>query len=488
MNSVNISYFTRRALFILCCSLCAIFPCQASAKSKPNIIVILADDLGYGDLGFTGSNEIRTPNIDQLAKNGVIFTNGYVTHPYCGPSRAGLLTGRYQARFGMEINAAHSPDDPYMGLPVEELTFAKRLQNSGYKTAVMGKWHLGSHPNFHPNNRGFDYFFGFLGGGHDYFPESVKVSRDEYNMPLSRNGKPAQLEEYLTTAISKEAAQFATSTEQPFMLYVAYNAPHQPLEATKEDLDKYANIKDLNRRTYAAMIDSMDQGIGLIVDGLKKSGKFNNTLIFFLSDNGGVYPESWMPNSTWASNKPFRRGKVSLTEGGVHVPFIAHWPDGIGQKGEYEGLVSALDIAATSLSLAGGDVENANLDGVNLLPFINGENSNSPHEALFWRLEEASNLWAVRTPEYKYLNQPLPGVGTSFFDMNADPYEANNLYGQMVEQQSALAALWNLWNKKNKTNILLQNDAYKKRRADFYKSLYEAQLNKAESAAPQVIE
>ena len=258
------------------------------AKERPNIVVILADDLGYADLGFTGSKEIFTPNIDALANNGVVFKNGYVTHPYCGPSRAGLLTGRYQARFGMEVNAAHSPDDPYMGLPVEELTFAKRMQQAGYKTAVMGKWHMGSHPNFHPNNRGFDEFFGFLGGGHDYFPESVKVSSAEYSIALSRNGKPAQLNEYLTTAISKEAARFVSATEQPFMMYVAYNAPHSPLQATEQDLAKYQHIADLDRRTYAAMIDSMDQGVGRIVAALKQSEKLHNTLIFFLSDNGGV--------------------------------------------------------------------------------------------------------------------------------------------------------------------------------------------------------
>ena len=461
---------------------------QTKADSRPNIIVILADDLGYGDLGFTGSREIKTPNIDALAHKGVVFSNAYVTHPYCGPSRAGLLTGRYQARFGMEINAAHSPDDPFMGLPVDEPTFAKRMQKAGYKTAVIGKWHMGSHPNFHPNNRGFDYFYGFLGGGHDYFPESVKVSSEEYSIPLSRNGKPAQLNEYLTTAISKEAAEFAMTTSQPFMMYVAYNAPHQPLEATQKDLAKYQHIEDINRRTYAAMVDSMDQGIGRLVNGLKQSSKFENTLIFFLSDNGGVYPESWMPNSNWASNKPFRRGKVSLTEGGVHVPFIAHWPAGFGNKGQFDGLVSSLDIAATSLGLAGADVHDAKLDGVNLLPYIRGENLQSPHLALFWRLEEASDLWAVRTSDFKYLNQPLPGVGKSFFDMQADPYEATNLNGKMPEQQAKLAALWNDWNKENKENILLQNEPYKVRRAAFYQQLYQAQLEKALGRKSQIIE
>ncbi|WP_354667962.1 sulfatase family protein [Paraglaciecola arctica] len=458
------------------------------ADELPNIVVIFADDLGYGDLGFTGSKEILTPNIDALANNGVIFKNGYVSHPYCGPSRAGLLTGRHQARFGMEVNAAHSPDDPYMGLPLEEKTFASRLQPLGYKTAVIGKWHVGSHPKFHPNNRGFDYFYGFLPGGHNYFPESIRVSSDPYDAPMVRNGKPAQLQEYLTTALSRDAAKFVTETKGPFMLYLAYNAPHQPLEATKKDLAKYTHIKDKNRRIYAAMIDSMDQGVGRVVEALKQSNKFDNTLIFFLSDNGGVYPEYWMPNSMWASNFPFRRGKVSLTEGGVHVPFIAHWPQGFGKAGEIDGLVSSLDIAATALGVAGADTSDANLDGVDLTPYVTREKSGSPHAALFWRLEEADHIWAVRTPQYKYLHQTLPGVGKSFFDMQADPYEANNLYGQEPELQAQLATLWNQWNSHNKQNVLLQAEPYKKQRAKFYEDWYQQLLQKAQEHKPYVVE
>jgi arylsulfatase A-like enzyme len=450
------------------------------ADERPNIVVIFADDLGYGDLGYTGSKEIFTPNIDSLANNGVIFKNGYVTHPYCGPSRAGLLTGRHQARFGMEVNAAHSPDDPYMGLPVEQKTFAKRLQKQGYNTAVIGKWHVGSHPKFHPNNRGFDYFYGFLPGGHDYFPESVKVSTNPYHASLMRNGKPAQLDEYLTTALSRDAASYIKqSSDDPFMLYLAYNAPHTPIEATEEDIAKYTHIKDIKRRTYAAMIDSMDQGIGRVIKALKQAGKFDNTLIFFLSDNGGVYPEDWWRHQNWARNTPFRRGKVALTEGGIHVPFIAHWPKGFGKVGEFDGLVSSLDIAATSLSLAGADVKKLPLDGVDLTPFVKGDSQGSPHKALFWRLEEGNDLWAVRTPEHKYLNQPLPNVGTSFFEMQVDPYEANNLYGQRPKQQKALADLWNVWNKDNKANVLLQAEPYKKARKAFYENLYNELLQKA---------
>jgi arylsulfatase A-like enzyme len=190
--------------------------------SQPNVLVILADDLGYGDLGFTGSKDITTPVLDSLASGGIICKNGYVTHPYCGPSRAGLITGRYQARFGVEINVTNSPFDLYSGLPLTEQTFAKRLQKSGYDTGVIGKWHLGAAPPFHPNNRGFDYFYGFLSGGHRYFPDSVTTTfplllpngEPHYSAnegcfwPLRRNEREAEFNEYLTTALSRDAAKF----------------------------------------------------------------------------------------------------------------------------------------------------------------------------------------------------------------------------------------------------------------------------------------
>lgn len=267
-----------------------------SATEKPNILVILADDLGYGDLGFTGSDEIYTPRIDELASGGVVFNNAYVTHSYCGPSRAGLLTGRYQARFGMENNLSYSPFDPHAGIPETEQTFARRLQGAGYTTGIIGKWHMGAAPNHHPNNRGFDYFFGFLSGGHSYFPEDETIKAPLFTangqpdymvneggyLPLVRNEKGATHTEYLTTQMSRDAARFVQETDDPFMLYLSYNAPHAPLQAPQKIIDRYKHIKDPERRIYAAMIDAMDSGIGMVIDALKESGKYKNTLIFFL--------------------------------------------------------------------------------------------------------------------------------------------------------------------------------------------------------------
>lgn len=450
------------------------------ADDRPNIIVILADDLGYNDVGFTnGSTQIKTPRLNELAEQGITFENGYATHPYCGPSRAGLLTGRYQARFGMENNVSYTPYDPHMGLPTEELTFAERLQKVGYNTAVFGKWHLGGAPKFQPNQQGFDYFYGFLDGGHMYMPGQVHVgSPDGYWLPIMRNNLPAEFDEYLTTALSRDAAKYIKrSTDEPFMMYLSYNAPHAPLQAPQETINKYKHIKNKNRQIYAAMVDEMDQGIGMVVDALKEKGKYENTLIFFLSDNGGLYPDTWWPQFDWADNSPFRHGKVALMEGGVHVPFIAHWPNKIKKGFKFDGLVSALDIAATSVALAKADSSDGLLDGVNLEPYMTKRKTGTPHKALFWRLEEADNIWAVRTMTGKYMQQGLPGVGRAYFDMVNDPTEQVNAVDKYPQKQAELAKLWNEWNKNNKENILRQSNEYKSAVQAFYE-----QLNKDDRA------
>ena len=439
-------------------------------------------------MGFTGSKDIKTPILDALAQNGMIFKNGYVTHPYCGPSRAGLLTGRYQARFGMESNLDHTPSDPHHGIPVSEKIFAERLQKVGYKTGMVGKWHLGSHANFHPMHRGFDYFYGFLGGGHDYFPESVEMGVDPYKVPMQENKKVGKFTDYLTTEISKHGAKFIKENrDSPYLLYLAYNAPHGPLQAPQELLDKYQHIEDRDRRTYLAMVDAMDQGVGLIVDALKATGDFENTLIFFLSDNGGPFPESWCPDLDYASNYPFRRGKVALTEGGIHVPFIAHWPAKIKQGSSFDGLVSALDIAATSVAISKAQTDSL-LEGVNLVPYLTGEKTDSPHEALFWRLFEQDHLWAVRTKDFKYFHQPLPNVGLSFFEIKKDPYEKENLAGNRPREQQELAKLWNEWNRNNINNIHPRYFDYKNLIKKQYDSFNDSLINAAKRRKVYTVE
>ncbi len=473
----------------------------AQAQERPNILVILADDLGYNDVGFTGPTPIQTPQLDALAANGVIFSNGYVTHPYCGPSRAGLITGRYQARFGVEVNFTHSRFDEHSGLPVTEQTFARRLQTAGYRTGVIGKWHLGAAPPFHPNNRGFDYFYGFLSGGHSYFPDSVtnnhplrlEDGRPHYSanegsfLPLERNDDSAEFDEYLTTALSRDAARFVSEGDGPFFLYLAYNAPHAPLEAPRALINKYQDIEPRERRIYAAMIDAMDQGIGMVVEALKASGQFENTLIFFLSDNGGVVAKPGHEREIWADNFPFRGGKGSMIEGGSHVPFIAHWPAGIPAGTVYEMPISSLDIAATAVALGQGDTSGESLEGVNLIPFINGEQQGPPHEAIYWRMRDGVH-WAVRTPTAKYLLGRDSTDGPELYDMVQDPYETNNLVHERPELRRELAAMWNQWNSDNQPNRFLQSGEYQTARLRFYDDMRARLDAAAEDREPVVID
>lgn len=482
--------------------LCLALASWLNADSRPNFIFIVADDLGYGDVGFTGSDSVETPNLDRLANEGVIFENGYVTHPYCGPSRAGLITGRYQARFGLEINLTYSPFDLHQGLPLDEKTFAERLKPAGYKTGIIGKWHLGASEPYHPNNRGFDYFYGFLSGGHDYFPFMVSThpklllpnGKPHYShnegctQPLLRNKNAAEFDEYLTTALSKDAARFVKNSNQPFCLYLAYNAPHGPLHAPNELVQKYSEREDNKlRATYLAMIDSMDQGIGLVIDALKETKKLDNTLIFFLSDNGGVQSKPGYENETWAYNGPFRNGKGSMREGGSHVPFIAHWPKGFPSGTTYPHPVSSLDLTATAVALAKGDTSGKPLDGVNLTPYVNGTETGVPHEAIYWRTVNG-NSWCVRTPQAKLYLENHGADTPEMYDMVNDPYETNNIIEERPEQRQQLAKLWNEWNSENEPCYLLQAGDYQKERLKMYKELNERLKRKGQTIELKVVE
>ncbi|WP_068546840.1 sulfatase-like hydrolase/transferase [Thalassotalea crassostreae] len=359
-----------------------------NSKNKPNLIVILTDDQGYKDVGFNGSTDIKTPFIDVIANEGTIFTNGYVTFPVCGPSRAGLLTGRYQGRFGFTSNPSPAPDAD-VGLPSSEKTIAEVLKPAGYTSGILGKWHMGGHADYHPNNRGFDYFFGFVEGGHRYFPEELTITDFSevtkwsgwYYTKLMRNQERIETTEYLTDELSNEAVKFIErEKDNPFFLFVSYNAPHAPLQATEKYLNRYKHIKDKKRQTYAAMVSAVDDGVGEILKTLEKQGIDDNTIVFFLSDNGG--PET----KNASDNGELREGKGSLFEGGVRVPFAMRWPEKIPQGQVYTNAVSSLDILATIVGQADVDTsKNKPLDGVDLTPYLTGENDGLPHDALYWR-------------------------------------------------------------------------------------------------------
>ena len=465
---------------------------MGGVDTRPNILLIFVDDLGYNDVSYNGATEIETPNIDRLAREGVIFSNAYVVQPTCGPSRAGLLTGRHPARFGMESNLPYAPFDDWHGLPVAETTIATYLRNTGYRTGIVGKWQLGASPPFHPLNRGFDYFYGFLGGEHDYF--IVDTTRPGFPyLPLNYNRGAAGFDGYLTDALTARAVEFVNDefvreeeedneedednedeAPKPFFLYLAYNAPHTPLQAPTELIQKYSHVADVERRTYLAMVDSLDQNVGRVLAALEGAGQRDNTLIFFLSDNGGIYPTEKYPTLTWADNARFSKGKGSLSEGGIRVPFIASWPARWPRGETFEPMVSSLDIAATALSLAGGAAApDRPLEGVNLDPFLVGERSGSPHEALFWRQSAwpqaplKATRFAVRSGQVKLVKDTKEGEA-QLFDLARDPGETRNLIDGNTETAARLARLWNDWNRENRSmNLYATISPYESRLVEY---------------------
>jgi arylsulfatase A-like enzyme len=419
-------------------------PVQAAPEpSQPNILIILSDDQGYADLGVQGSKDIPTPHIDSLAHNGVRFTAGYVSSPMCSPSRAGLITGRSQSRFGHDVNwHPEWPVDPNdtRGLPLTEKTIGDQLKAAGYHTGVVGKWHLGEAPPFHPNRRGFDEFFGFISGGHNYSTASYRNSPPvhHYNSLLERNGEPQPATPgYLTTVLGEESASFIhRNKEKPWLLFTSFNAPHTPIEATPELLDRVKDIPNEKRRTYAAMVVGMDDAVGRILKQLRDDGLEERTLIFFLSDNGGT-----TENNT-SSNNPLRGRKGQMWEGGLRVPFLAQWKGVLPAGKTDDRPVSSLDILPTALAAAGArSIAAESLDGVDLLPYLTGKNSGNPHDMLFWRIAERK-IWAVRDGSHKLVKQ---GAKASLYDLSNDMRETRDLAGTLPEVQARLQKAFEEW-------------------------------------------
>ena len=408
---------------------------QAETR-KPNILFIVGDDMGYADVGFQGAKDIPTPHLDALAKSGVRFTSGYVSAPYCSPCRAGLLTGRYQQKFGHEFN----PNGPGTGLPVSETTIANRLKKVGYTTGLVGKWHLGGLPEMHPQKRGFDEFFGFIGGAHSY----------ESWSGMLRGTTPAEGTNYFTDAFGTEACTFIEKHKtNSWFLYLAFNAVHTPMHATDDRLARFSHIKDQQRRTYCAMMAALDENIGRVRARLAETGQEENTLITFISDNGGpTMPSTSMNGSV---NDPLRGSKRTTLEGGIRVPFVVAWKGHI-KPTVMDHPVIQLDLTATALNLAGADT--ANLDGVDLLPWLAGKRTGVPHEALYWRFGEQM---AIRAGDFKLVrydsnvdtrtgvrNQPVSGP--RLYNLQKDIGETNDLYAAMPDKARELQAKWDAWN------------------------------------------
>ncbi|MCE9612292.1 MAG: sulfatase [Chthoniobacter sp.] len=429
--------FTITALFAL-----STLHAADGLSKRPNILFIVADDMGYADCGAHGCSDIPTPNLDALAAGGIRFTDGYVTGTVCSPSRAALMTARYHQRDG--VSDWIPPGHPGMNADVP--TVAGYLQKSGYHTALVGKWHLGEHEQCQPLKRGFDEFSGFLGGGHQYIIQPN--GKGEYNAPILRNLEPSGEKRYLTEAFGDEAAAFIAhqrDATNPFFLYLAFNAVHTPLQATEKYLQKFAGIADTRRRTYAAMLSAMDEAIGRVLNAVRETGLEENTLICFISDNGGPITRN-APNASL--NTPLRGGKGETWEGGIRVPFFLKWKGRLKAGTTFTQPVIQMDITATVLALAGVEPDvKWPIDGVNLLPFLNGDKT-TPHPMLCW---EYGPQWAIREGQWKLTfampdkDAKTPVLG--LYDLSQDIGETHNLAPDQPERVKQLQADWTKWRK-----------------------------------------
>ena len=405
---------------------------RRAQRRRPNIIVIVSDDMGYADIGCHGCKDIATPNIDSIAQNGVRFTNGYVSCPVCSPTRAGLATGRYQQRFGHEFNTGPPPGGlrEQVGLPLTEVTIANVLKSAGYATGAVGKWHLGIAPHFHPFKRGYDEFFGFLHGGHSYIDPGLGT----FN-PILRGTEPVDEKEYLTDAFSREAVAFIERhRDESFFLYLAYNAVHTPMQGPQRYGNSFEHISNSKRRVYAGMLTAMDEGIGAVLAKLRELGIEKDTLLFFVNDNGG-------PKGNAFNNGPLRATKGTMYEGGIRVPFMVQWPRRLKGGRVYKHPVIALDILPTAAAIAGANgPRDRKIDGVNLLPYLTGRKKQAPHEILFWR---AGQNHAVRKGSWKLVKM---GSETGLFDLASDIGESRDLKEERPDVLRKMEEAFEQWN------------------------------------------
>lgn len=453
MTDFTFPAFPGRLLFRLIAGVGLATACFAgSAPSRPNVLVILADDLGYADLGIHGGRDVPTPHIDALARSGLRCTNGYVSAPYCGPSRAGLFTGRYQTRFGAEFNARVG-DERTLGLPLAERTIADHLRAAGYATGLVGKWHLGFSPERHPLSRGFDEYFGFLVAMHNFI---LRADREpEFEAAYSRNmilrGREVQrLDGYTTDLFTDEAVAFISRHRgRPWFLTVAHNAVHTPLEVLARYGDRVpAAVTDRERRGYLSLLVGLDDNVGRLLAHLRESGLERDTLVFFLSDNGGAGQKPFLSYNT-GRNAPLRGDKGQVLEGGNRVPFLISWPGTLPAGRTFDEPVSALDIAATALAAAGRPVP-AGMDGVDLLPWLRDGRTGSPHAMLYWRLGPQR---AVRAGRWKLVDwrdfAARKQSGWQLYDLTEDIGETRDLASRHPEIVAHLSQAWEDWNRGN---------------------------------------
>lgn len=463
-----------------CLSTCAlIIPAQLTAseasnnsqsdanKDRPNIILLLCDDGGYGDWGFQGSKEFKTPQLDKLAKSGVIFDQMYVAGSTSGPSRAAIMTGKFPARFGYEENnvAGFMSDHSHkmgaeMGLPLKEKTIANYLHEYGYKSALLGKWHMGATDELHPYRRGFDYFMGFRGGARDYFPigDNALLEQPEKKLEFGF-AKFEEPKKYLTYQIGDEACDYIEKNkDNPFFLFVSFNAIHGPLQATKEDVARFPNLKG-KRRTLAAMAYAIDKACGQIVDKVHETGLSQKTMIIFCSDNGGPTAH------TTASNHPLRGEKATQLEGGIRVPGIISFPRQLKKNTRFHAPVCMIDLLPTSLALAGCAESQLpkDIDGVNIMPYLTGQKTGEPHDALYWKCETRATIRHKQWKFERFADRPA-----ELYDIEKDPSESNNLAAKHPDIVKSLYKKLFAWEMTLERPRWMLKRKYEKRVIDLY--------------------
>lgn len=504
---------------------------QVPSHDRPNIIVILADDLGYADTSVNPGARFQTPNIERIAREGVRFTDGYASAAVCAPSRAGLLTGRYQERFGFQYNDGGSERAlrQGLGLPLDQATLAQLLKADGYHTGLIGKWHEGEQPKFYPTNRGFDEFVGFLPGETSYIDPSVPgvhlafggfsdailhelvagnkprvdgktlgtisgmdamadvdsdIDRMMHRLGATFERRPPNnivagndhrvidnRHQYLTDYFADEAARFVernANGAQPYFLYLAFNAPHAPLMVTDKYYRRFPKIKDHQLRVYVAMISALDDGVGKVLDAVRKSGRSNNTIIVFASDNGCA-----QYNPGLCTNTPLRGGKLSFYEGGVRVPLLMAWPGHIKAGTEYRNPVSLMDVLPTAVAAAGGSLPTDRVyDGVDLMPYLTEEKSGAPHEFLAW---QAKPLVAIRYGDWKLWETQGSDIGVYgqyklLFNLRDDLNESVNLKDKTPKKLKLLEQMilqWEapmiepLWKTKHPVTVTIDGMTFK---------------------------
>lgn len=445
------------------------------SKRRPNVIIILADDMGHGDVSAYGNPWIETRNIDSIGHRGVHFTDGYTSAPLCSPSRAGLITGRYQQRFGFEqqVSTGAFPERREVrledgslaplqghaeflrrGIPMSERNFGELFKAAGYRTAVIGKWHLGHGEEFLPQNRGFDYSFVFYGNTSLQStnvddPEMVSVHVDVHDEAkdvawtreglnnIRENGELVQVDDYLMFHFRDRVVSYIDENkDEPFLLYFALNAPVPPLQVPKHYFDALKDrIPNIATRAYNAFLLAADDAVGAVLDAVKRAGIEDDTLIIFVSDNGCAL-------SRPGSNAPFSGGKYSTYEGGIRMPYMMQWPGHIPAGLVYEQPVTTLDILPTIAAACGVSTASAQkLDGVDLMPYLTNQKSDTPHEALFWKLAAYS---AVRVDKWKLYLEPKNGIAL-LFNLETDPTEKVDLSAQEPEVFTDLMARYSEW-------------------------------------------